>query len=828
MSQEVWYHATMNVQEARAELKTFLETQKTDFLAKPGFASLERRICQKVDEVVTQLWKTVIPENVQGFALLAIGGYGRGTLHPESDLHLLLYFKGAVDETIVKAVLNPLWDLPFRVGHQIRSASDFKTYDAAQIESYAAFLDDRYLAGSAATAAEFQSEVLPGFVRRHKDKFLKGMVGAKRQRYARFGHTLFQLEPDLKDAPGGVRDFSWADWIRKSLEAPDEGDFSEMLALHHCLRNFLHFQVGRNFNVFSYEAQEQIAPRLGYADSAHGEAAETMMRDYFLKASEIARRATMWEEEITGHPDRVAVQSDFRDPFEMVDAFASAHRRKASLHPVTLAAIRQRLASGSGGVLSNNPRAGKAVLEMMKDRQGVYGTLLAMHDVGLLGKIFPDFEEIRCRVIRDFFHRYTVDEHSLIAIRNIEELPASHRLAVVWNELEHPELLLLSLLFHDIGKAHRHDEGNHVHPSTEGVKVILRDLQLPEDQVEKVVLAIRNHLEMSKIILRRDFSDESVIGQFADIVGNVDNLRMLCLVTYADIKAVNTEVLTPWKEDLLWQLYVETYNYLTMGFAEDRYEQQPALESDIAEVLKSLPRGTKPEQVRDFLNGFPRRYLKTTPKSQIAEHYQLSRKLEKQPMVMHLARREGRIYEVLVMTADRPFLFSKITGVLSYFGMNILRGQAFSSRHETIFDLITFEDVDNYFEKNPTEVERFHKMLVDVIDGRSELDNLLKGKMTSVLFQRKGGYYVQPAVHFDNDFSEKCSIMEITTRDAFGLLYRISSVLSLHGCNIEVALISTEGQRAIDVFYLTHKGNKLMPDLERKLEHDLTQTLSHA
>ena len=818
----------MNLQTARTELKTFMDGYKTEFLAKPGFVPLERRICQKVDEVVIEMSKSAIPANATNFALLAIGGYGRGTLHPESDLDLLLYFKDEVDEDIVKAVLNPLWDLPFRVGHQIRQTSDFKSFDSSQIESYAAFLDDRYLAGSLGAAADFQKEVLPGLIRRNKDKFLKGMVDAKRQRYARFGHTLFQLEPDLKDAPGGVRDFSWADWIRKALEAPGEGDFTETLALHHCLRTFLHFQVGRNFNVLSYEAQEEVAPKLGYADSAHGEAAETMMRDYFLKASDIARRAAMWEEEVVGHPNQVSVQSDFRDPFEMVHAFAEAHKNKASLHPVTLAAIRQRLASGSGGVLANNPRAGSIVLEMMKDRKGIYETLLSMHEVALLGRIFPDFEDIRCRVIRDFFHRYTVDEHSLIAIRNIEELPEKHRLSLVWNELEHPELLLLSLLFHDIGKAHRHDEGNHVHPSTEGVKVILRDLRLPEEQVEKVVFAIKNHLEMSKIILKRDFSDETVIGQFADLVGNVDNLRMLCLLTYADIKAVNNEVLTPWKEDLLWQLYVETYNYLTMGFAEDRYERQPALESDIADILKLLPRGTKPEEVRDFLNGFPRRYLKITPKSQIAEHFQLSRKLASQPMVMHLARREGRIYEVLVMTADRPFLFSKITGVLSYFGMNILRGQAFSNRHETIFDLITFEDVDNYFQKNPTEVDRFHKMLVDVIDGRTELDNVLKGKMTSVLFQRKGGYYFQPSIHFDNDFSEKCSIMEIMTRDGFGLLYRIASVISLHGCNIEVALISTEGQRAIDVFYLTHKGDKLMPDLERKLEHDLTQTLSQA
>src|SRR5262249_22504068 len=310
---------------------------------------------------------------------------------------------------------------------------------------------------------------------------------AKRTRYDRFGHTVFQLEPDLKDAPGGVRDFHWADWVRKSLESPAEPDSMRALAFHHCMRTFLHFNSGRNFNVLSYEFQEQLAPSLGYSESPHGEAAETMMRDYFLHASYVANRASMWEEEIGGSRNRISFQSDFSDPFDMIEAFAEAHRKKASLHAVTLNAIRQRLNS-INGVLENNPRAGRAVIEMMKDRKGIYDTLLAMHEVGLLGKIFPDFEEIRCRVIRDFFHRYTVDEHSLIAIRNIEELPATHRFSVVLKELEHPELLLLSLLFHDIGKAHKHDEGNHVHPSTEGVKGILQHLELPEQQAEKVVL----------------------------------------------------------------------------------------------------------------------------------------------------------------------------------------------------------------------------------------------------------------------------------------------------------------------------------------------------
>ena len=192
---------------------------------------------------------------------------------------------------------------------------------------------------------------------------------------------------------------------------------------------------------------------------------------------------------------------------------------------------------------------------------------------------------------------------------------------------------MLSLLFHDIGKSHRHDEGNHVHPSTEGVKVILDKLELPPDQAEKVVAVVKNHLEMSKIILRRDFSDEDVSGNSPIWSAIIENLRMLCLLTYADMKAVNNEVVTPWKEDLLWQLYVETYNRLTLGLADDQYTQQPSLESDIEAMLELLAARRLAQNVRDFLDGFPRQYLKNTPKKQIAEHFLLSRKLADRPMV---------------------------------------------------------------------------------------------------------------------------------------------------------------------------------------------------
>ncbi len=229
--------------------------------------------------------------------------------------------------------------------------------------------------------------------------------------------------------------------------------------------------------------------------------------------------------------------------------------------------------------------------------------------------------------------------------------------------------------------------------------------------------------------------------QFADMVGNPENLRMLCLLTYADMKAVNNEVVTPWKEDLLWQLYVETYNQLTLGLADDQYTQQQELESDIeAHHEAAASRNAFPEYSR-FSRRLSAAISENTPKKQIADHFLLSRKLADRPMVMHMAK-NGAVYDLLVMTGDRPGLFSKITGVLSYFGMNIVRAQAFSNRHGTIFDLISFEDPDRYFEKNPSEVDQFAKVLNEVVGGTVQLNALLERKFKSVVFKQKKGLAV--------------------------------------------------------------------------------------
>jgi [protein-PII] uridylyltransferase len=424
--------------------------------------------------------------------------------------------------------------------------------------------------------------------------------------------------------------------------------------------------------------------------------------------------------------------------------------------------------------------------------------------------------------VRDFYHKYTVDEHTLLTIRNFERLMSTQqayreRIRSVAASLPSPELVVLALLLHDVGKWRDDD---HALESVRMAADALDRLQLAPDARDTVLFLIRNHLQMSLVAFRRDTEDPGIVKEFARLLGTEDRLKMLCLMTLADIEAVSPDTLTPWKEELIWRLYVDTYNELTQRYADELIERNQA---GLLDLLSGRPDDLPESEITRFLEGLPKRYLQLFPREAIYRHVRLARDISSDQVHVSLEQNET-VWTLSVVTLDKPFLFSNICGVLSSFGMNILRGQALTNPNGLVLDVFQFTDDERFLALNVDAGVQVLHVLQDVVSGRADVTTLLLGREQSVLRSRITPRVV-PVVRADNEASERYTIVDIVAGNALGLLYRISRVISRHGCSVELVLISTEGEKAIDVFHITKAGIKLTEAEQRELTSDLQSTL---
>jgi [protein-PII] uridylyltransferase len=453
------------------------------------------------------------------------------------------------------------------------------------------------------------------------------------------------------------------------------------------------------------------------------------------------------------------------------------------------------------------------ILQFMRPRPGLSARLSEMRDCGLLGAILPDLNEISCRVTRVFYHKYTVVEHTLLAVRNAERLLNSPRFGPILREIRHPELLVLALLYHDVGKAR---EGDHSIVGAEMAAGMTARLQLDEGARQTIDFLIRQHLKMSRIAFRRDTEEPEVVRQFAAIFGTEEHLKLLLLLTLCDVGAVSPDTLTSWKEELLWRLYVDAYNQMTLGYGDDIIDREQAL---VAALQANRPGDIPEQEMAVFLEGLPRRYLILFSQDAIYRQVRLSRGMR--PNEAHVSlEKNGEVWELTVVSLDKPFLFSNICGVLSYYGMDILRGHALTSLAGLAVDVFQFADRDGFFERNSLGHKEFDRRLHEVVSGQTDVTALLKSKEDSVL-TRRSLVRRTPVVYFDTAHSQRYTVLELVADDAPGLLYRVSRVISNHGVDVDLVLITTEGQKAIDVFHITRGGAKLSEQDEASLKADL-------
>jgi [protein-PII] uridylyltransferase len=817
--------------EARRELRD-------EILRGHGGRAALAHFSERLDGIVRQIY-AVVPRTEQPIAVVAIGGYGRRQLCLHSDIDLLVLFGGrlgADEEQALRAILHPLWDLGLVVGHQVREIDEFERLEVDNPEFLMALVDARPVAGDRGLYDRFESAFHHAGTHAHVVGALNALID---ERYALFNSTLYQLEPDVKESPGALRDLTAARWIaaltdpsliRRGVEDSSRIEEAEDFLLR--VRSILHLESKRNQNQLTHQLQEIAADILGYPGAFPQQRVERLMSDYFRHAR-IVTRSLAWMRKAAPTPAGLNLGRatdgirfiDMRQaavqPATWLAAFQAAIDHNCPVADSALSLMRQYAERFRVEDFFPTPAHRTALLRLLRPASGLYARLSEMHDCGLLGRMIPPFQAITYRVVRDFFHKYTVDEHTLLTIRNLERLvahppPDRERFSSLLQDLQEPELLVLSLLLHDVGKWR--DDDHHVE-SVRMARELFGRIGLPQEARDTVEFLIANHLAMSQVAFRRDTEDPEIVKKFAELVGVEERLKMLCLMTLADVEAVSTETLTPWRAELLWRLYVDTYNHLTLGYGDERIEPNQA---ENAALLANRPPDLADADIRHFLEGLPRRYLRLFDSDAIYRHVRLARDIH--PDEVHLwLEQNGAAWELTVVTLDKPFLFSNISGVLSSFGMDILRGHAMTSSNGLVLDVFQFTDSERFLELNAGAREQVFSVLNDVVSGKASVTERLRGRERS-LFNRRP-MRVTPVVHADNTSSKRYTIIDIIADDELGLLYRISRVMSQNGCDVDLVLITTEGRRAIDVFHITKGGRKLSISEQAELSAHLQRVL---
>jgi [protein-PII] uridylyltransferase len=806
------------------------------------------------------------PKLNQRISIVARGGYGRGELNPQSDIDLLFlhdYKRGPYAEIVTELILHALWDAGLTVGHGVRNARECVRLANEDLKEKTALLDARYLAGDEKLYAEFDKLLIAEVLNRNQQKFFQAKLEESRERHAKYGDSIYLLEPQLKEGEGGLRDLHTALWLAKvkykihSLRelvqkaVITDTELEEVLEARDFLwrlRNSLHFLSGRHFDQLTFEMQERIEPLMGMKPLPGLEAGSALMQAYYQHASTIHRFAEGLIARVIESPAQgrffrrtptrlirpgvliqgallIIADPEFfrRDPLNLITIYSDCQAQGVGFSGGAYQLVRDNVGL-IDEKLRDDPRTGPALMKILAGRSRVAETLEAMHRAGVLGALIPEFGKLYARVLHDLYHIYTVDRHSLAAVRELERLrggefkDATPLLTEVARELGCLPLVFLALLLHDIGKGHGRD---HHERGASLTAEVSRRLGLDPEEVDLVVFLVRNHLMMSQVAQKGDIDDERTVDEFARQAGSIERLKALYLLTYADMRAVAPNVYNNWRDMLLSDLYLRALKMLEQG---DREAVDPArrlltVKSAAGATLRAS--GARAAEVDAFLAEMPDRYFFTTPEADMALHFDLMRALGERPMVArHRHFPELEFSEFTVVTRDQPGLFSMIAGALTANNLNILSARITTRRGGIALDVFRVSHLAGAgaFAMDEERWVRVQHDLERVITGAQDIADLVASAHHVRTSAKKFIRRVPTEVTVDNRSSEQFTVIDVFTQDRVGLLFTITHTLFKLGLLIHLARISTNADQALDVFYVSDREGRKITDLARMRE----------
>jgi len=808
--------------------------------------AMVRRMCAGVDMLLVDVWREIAGTSADDVDLLAVGGYGRGELCPQSDWDLWFLLKNDADphtNTAIEHLVYTLWDMNVKLGHAVRTVDETMAYVREDWNTATAGLEARLLCGNGTSYAALQKKIDAFFSRKRKN-FVEAKLEEMERRHAQTGGTAFLMEPDIKEGKGGLRDVQTVFWLAKVWHgSKDIADLVRQGAIsgtehRHLMqaqdflwrcRTGLHLEVARASDRLGFEQQIALTERMGYRNEPGRHAVEAFMKDYFRHAGRIARVSGLltmhFQEEL--HPQWLTRRKDIgdgftlegkwlgvrdgsifdEDPLRLLRIFHASQTGHRRLSSEALRQVREHVLLIDDEFRAS-PEACHIFLQILRHPRNVAAALKQMNDTGVLGRFIPEFRHAVGLGQFNNYHAYTVDEHTIRAVgeaRNMVHRERTERLVLavdVFKKIERPELLYLALLFHDIAKGL---PGDHSERGEVYAAKVCHRLGLNQDATNLVAWLVRNHLLMAMTSQRSDLSDPAVIERFAGQVGDVERLRYLLLLSIADIAAVGPGVWTNWKGTLLRDIFLATKRYL-MGEEDASVSTQERVRIRIESTLKKAEDSER-EALAEVLKSLPWRAVLGVPPRHLLCAGRVMIGSGGDSGVDVLVDNDRGESLILVLASDRRGLFADLAAAMASGHINILAAQAYALKGGKVLDVFHIQGSDGKPLSEKSDVSRLEQRIKQAVSSR--LVSRTPKRKLHVLMQQ-----VPVQAHALPLASSRQTAIEVTAADRPGLLNLLAGKVADAGFNVRGANISTFGEKAVDVFFLTRQDGHVLSEEE--------------